>query len=77
MKLPFDREFRSRYAAEFEALSSFHAEGLVEIAEPAGDGAGILRVTEAGKFVIRNICQVFDAYTNEPAARGQQFSKSV
>lgn len=76
-ELPFDREFRSRYAAEFEALSSFHAEGLVEIEEPSGDREGVLRVTEAGKFVIRNICQVFDAYTNELAARGQQFSKSV
>ncbi|MCR9141797.1 MAG: oxygen-independent coproporphyrinogen III oxidase [bacterium] len=80
-ELEYDSGFRARYAPEFEVLAGFHAEGLVEIEEPSfsktANRPGRLRVTEAGKFVIRNICQVFDAYTRELAARGQQFSKSV
>lgn len=76
-ELDFDDNFYTRYAAEFEALETFCAEGLVEIRLPSPDERGLLCVTDPGKFVIRNICQVFDAYTNELAARGQKFSQSV
>ena len=77
----FDAAFRARYAAEILELEGFRAEGLVEIDEydsrAPGESSGRIRVTPAGRFVIRNICAVFDGYLQRLQARGQRFSQSV
>jgi len=58
---PIEREFGidfvGHFAGSLEKLADFRTDGLVE------DGAGNLRVTEAGRLFIRNIAMCFDAYT--------------
>jgi oxygen-independent coproporphyrinogen-3 oxidase len=83
--LEYDADFRRRYAAEFENLREFEADDLLVIEpRPGADhleaedtGGGCIKVTPAGKFVIRNICMVFDAYVTDLRARGQRFSRSI
>jgi oxygen-independent coproporphyrinogen-3 oxidase len=61
-------DFTHYFQKELQALQSFIDDGLVQY----GDGS--LSVTAAGRFFIRNICMVFDAYLS-PSTSG--FSKAI
>ena len=61
-------DFGAYFAEELGALKPM--DGLIIL-----DGCGI-RVTPAGKLLIRNVCMVFDRYLRE-AAGGQRFSKVI
>jgi len=66
----FGIEFQDYFAAELKDLQPMAHDGLVAL-----DGNGI-RVTPAGKLLIRNVCMVFDRYLRESTA-GQRFSKVI
>ncbi len=55
---------------EWTALQTFADDGLVEF------HTGGMRVTETGRFLIRNICMVFDEYLNAPE-KTARFSRTV
>jgi len=63
----FDRAWeidsRRYFSAELEQLVPMQADGLLQV-----DEAGI-RVTDAGRLLIRNICMVFDVYLKSSHAR--------
>jgi len=61
-------DFTHYFQKELQALQSFIDDGLVQY----GDGS--LSVSAAGRFFIRNICMVFDAYLS-PSTSG--FSKAI
>ena len=63
--------FASAFAAELAELDTFRADGLIEL-----NADGFL-VTEKGRFVVRNICMVFDAYLQAQRQGGSSFSKTV
>jgi oxygen-independent coproporphyrinogen-3 oxidase len=52
----FGAAFTDRFAAELRGLEPLREEGLVAFDDDA------LRVTERGRFLIRNVCMVFDRY---------------
>lgn len=52
----FGINFSDYFAAEQEELAQFAQDGLVTVAN------GIIRVTPAGRLLIRRICMAFDAY---------------
>lgn len=62
-------EFGEYFATELERLGPMADDGLVEV-----DGRGI-RVTPAGRLLIRNIAMVFDAYRQGAPVQG--FSKVI
>ncbi len=66
----FGADFTATFAAELARLAPMAADGLVTL-----DATGI-RVTDAGRLLIRNICMVFDRHL---AATAQQlrFSKAI
>ncbi len=66
----FGIDFRAYFAAELNDLQSMQADGLLTVTDER------IRVTPAGKLLIRNICMVFDRYLRE-AANGQRFSKVI
>ena len=49
-------EFRAYFESEWETLKPFQDEGLLCLGDASID------VTAKGRFLIRNICMVFDAY---------------
>ena len=57
------------FATELTDLEHMQSDGLLEIE------ADSIRVTPAGKLLIRNICMVFDQYLRKP--REQRFSKVI
>ena len=61
-------EFKDCFAAKWPVLEGMAEQGLLEIL------ADRIRVTPAGRFLIRNICMVFDAYL-APQTTG--FSKAI
>ncbi len=66
----FGIDFQAYFAEELEDLKPMQADGLLTITDER------IRVTPAGKLLIRNICMVFDRYLRE-AASGQRFSKVI
>ncbi len=62
--------FDPYFAGEMEQLETFASDGLVTLS-PAG-----IKVTETGRFLIRNICMVFDAYLKEESNTGR-FSRII
>jgi oxygen-independent coproporphyrinogen-3 oxidase len=68
----FDRPFAEVYAAELAELAGPEKDGLL-----VRDSDGSLRVTPAGRLLVRNVAMVFDAYLAAQRASGQQFSKTV
>lgn len=65
-------DFRKSHARELQELEAMQADGLVEV-----DASGI-RVTEAGRLFVRNICMSFDAYLDREGKReGPMFSRTV
>ncbi len=59
----WDIDTTEYFAAELERLAPMQADGLLE------RDAGGVRVTDAGRLLIRNICMVFDAYLEKTPAR--------
>lgn len=55
----FDIDFKDYFAAELEQLQPMAADGLVALT------ASGIRVTLAGRLLIRGICMTFDAYINQ------------
>ena len=55
----FDIDFKDYFAAELEQLQPMAADGLVALT------ASGIRVTLAGRLLIRRICMTFDAYINQ------------
>lgn len=64
------RKFGTEYADELQRLGTLVTMGLVRI-EPTA-----LRVTDAGRLLVRHVCQVFDAYLANPAMRKAQYSRN-
>ena len=64
-------EFEPYFYQELDALREFSDAGFLEV---KGE---LLKITDAGRFVVRNICMVFDAYLNGLRAEGQKFSKTL
>ena len=68
----FGVDFQHHFRRELAALGELHADGLVVV----GDRA--IRVTEAGRPFLRNICMPFDAYLQTPqATAARRFSATV
>jgi oxygen-independent coproporphyrinogen-3 oxidase len=69
----FGRPFRAAYASELAALAQPAKDGLLEI-----HADGSLRVTPAGRLLVRNLAMLFDAYLPEQQRSGERmFSKTV
>ncbi len=68
--LNFDGDFDDYFAAEKLALKSLEADGLVELLPNR------IKVTPAGRLLIRNIAGVFDRYLQQHQPENT-FSKSV
>lgn len=67
----FGINFREYFKDELGRLSGFVQEGLLKITDRG------LEVPFQGRFVIRNICMVFDARLSGLQAKGQKFSRTV
>ena len=66
----FDVDFAAAFAPELRRLEAMAHDGLLTI-----DGAGI-RVTDKGRFLIRNVCMVFDRYLGANRDR-PRFSRAI
>jgi len=64
----FNIDFSEYFAAELENLRRMKEDGLLELT------ADSIKVSSAGRLLIRNICMVFDKYL---AQKQQQFSKVI
>jgi oxygen-independent coproporphyrinogen-3 oxidase len=64
-------DFHQYFASELVALEPLVADGLADFAEPG------LRVTPAGRLLLRHLAMVFDAYLPSVQASGQRFSKAI
>ncbi|MGI9245641.1 MAG: oxygen-independent coproporphyrinogen III oxidase [Steroidobacteraceae bacterium] len=64
-------DFERYFARELLALAPLVADGLAEFAPPG------LRVTPAGRLLLRHLAMVFDAYLPDAQASGQRFSKAI
>ncbi len=67
----FGIRFTEHFARELEELREFEEDSLITT-----DQKGIT-VHFQGRFVIRNICMVFDGHLRELEAKGQEFSRTV
>jgi oxygen-independent coproporphyrinogen-3 oxidase len=68
----FGIDFRTRFASELERLREMEADGLLSI------DAGEIRMSEVGRYLVRNACMVFDAWLDrEPASGAPRYSKTV
>lgn len=65
----FKRKLSMDFASEFERLDPLRVDGLVD------SNKGDLRVTELGRFFVRNIAMLFDPYLN--GNRGATYSKTL
>ena len=65
----FNVDFSAYFARELTELAPMQDDGLLRL------GPGRIDVTPAGRFLIRNICMVFDRYLR--AAASQRFSKVI
>ncbi len=66
----FEIRFKEYFRTELSDLEPMREDGLLYL-----DEAGI-KVTPAGKLLIRNICMVFDRYLRAPSSK-QRFSKVI
>ncbi len=67
-------DFRSYFARELDELRAFEQSGLITV-EPA-DRPEWLTVTSRGRFLVRNLCMVFDRHLRDrPTA--QRYSRTV
>ncbi|MEC4749349.1 oxygen-independent coproporphyrinogen III oxidase [Methylomicrobium sp. Wu6] len=65
----FAIDFAGYFANELEALQLMQADGLLSLSDEG------IRVSSAGRLLIRNICMVFDRYLAQK--KQQQFSKVI
>lgn len=63
--------FASYFRADLIRLGALIADGLVEIDEDT------LRVTAAGRLLVRNVAACFDRYLHQPAAQTLSYSKAI
>jgi oxygen-independent coproporphyrinogen-3 oxidase len=63
-------DFRDYFAAEIEELKEFEKDGLIRYEDAT------IVVTERGRFLVRNICMVFDHYLRMRERRAQ-YSKVI
>ena len=63
-------DFNTYFHSELEELASFTADGLVELSDNA------IKVTPAGRLLIRRICMAFDAYIPKQIP-GRGFSRII
>lgn len=69
----FGHAFAEAYAVELASLAPMEADDLIERAAEGG-----LRVTPAGRLLVRNVAMAFDAYLPEQQRTGvRMFSKTV
>ena len=61
-------DFRDYFSDQWPRLTQFEDEGLLELE------AKRIRVTDQGRFLVRNICMTFDAYLSQDT---QKFSKAI
>lgn len=66
----FAVDFQGYFADELKRLESFQGDGLVTLSDSG------IRVTPAGRYLIRNICMVFDRYLRRPDQQGR-FSRAI
>ena len=68
-----DLDLRDRFPDEMEQLGPLQDDGLFEITDQE------IRITPLGRFMVRNICMVFDAYLGSQGAAGQdvRYSKTL
>jgi oxygen-independent coproporphyrinogen-3 oxidase len=64
-------DFQRYFANELVALEPLVADGLAAFEAPG------LRVTPAGRLLLRHLAMVFDAYLPTAQASGQRFSKAI
>jgi len=64
-------DFQSYFAGELQELKQFEEDGLLSFENAE------ITVGFQGRFVIRNICMLFDAHLQELENKGQKFSKTV
>ena len=67
----FGYDFKDYFAEELPVLKDMENDGLLELQEDC------LVVVEHGKFLVRNICMVFDAYLKRKDAPKIKFSKTL
>ena len=67
----YDINFNDYFANALQKLISFQNDGLIELL------ADELKVTTAGRLLIRNIAMQFDAYLEQKAEKKPQFSRTV
>ncbi|MCW9025004.1 MAG: oxygen-independent coproporphyrinogen III oxidase [Gammaproteobacteria bacterium] len=65
----FNIQFSDYFSCELDALKQMQTDGLVDVSNDS------ITVTAAGKFLIRNICMVFDIYLRNRDK--QRFSKVI
>jgi oxygen-independent coproporphyrinogen-3 oxidase len=69
----FDEDLASRFAGELDRLAAFEADGLV-----VREADGSFRATPLGRFLLRNVAMVFDAYLPGQRSQGRPlFSRTV
>lgn len=68
----FDIDFRSHFATELARLEEMATDGLLTI------GSDEIRLSETGRYLVRNACMVFDAWLGRDSASDTpRYSKTV
>ncbi len=67
----FGVDFASYFRDAVEALGPMRADGLVELDDEE------LRVLNAGRTLVRNVCMAFDAHLQPPSASRPRYSRTV
>lgn len=67
----FDVSFEQTFGSALDGLAEFAEDGLVRL------GDRHIEVTRRGRFFVRNICMLFDAYLEGQRAAGRSFSKTI
>ncbi len=65
----FSIDFNRYFSGQLQQLKKFEEDGLVELGDTQ------IRITEAGRLVLRNICMLFDQHLGESSA--VRFSKTI
>ncbi len=71
IEMKYGIDFDEYFAASLQKLIPFEKDGLIEL------GTQVLKVTTAGRLLIRNIAMQFDAYLERKSENKPQFSRTV
>lgn len=66
----WDLDFQQTFSAELDKLSSFVADGIVELTDD------LIQVTPIGRAFVRNVCMLFDAHLEQDASK-RRYSRTV